>query len=186
MPLQAIERSQSDLVGQAQELYELQGLPPLLVSFFFHSRGGTVKKERRLELARDLARICAERLPATPGPCLTIERGPRLNQNLPEEISFILVQRIERGRGSWTCSEGGMVHQDARKLLQERIDEKAGKLLTYRERCDGCWLLLVAEAHNPSSFIEPDAASLEHTYQSPFERTYFLNFFGGQPVRLST
>jgi hypothetical protein len=79
-----------------------------------------------------------------------------------------------------------MVLEDTRELFQNDIREKARLLPRYLERCDRCWLVLAADAARPSSFIEPNQASLAHTYESPFERTYFLDCSQGRPVQLAT
>ena len=79
-----------------------------------------------------------------------------------------------------------MVIEDARQLLQNAINEMASKLDSYLVRCNRCWLLLAADAFRPSNFIEIDKATRSHTYESPFERTYFLNCFDGDPILLQT
>jgi hypothetical protein len=79
-----------------------------------------------------------------------------------------------------------MVLEDARSLIQETIAAKARKLPAYLEKCRSCWLVLVADAAQPSSFIEIDEATALHMFKSPFERTYFLNRFDNKVLLLRT
>jgi hypothetical protein len=79
-----------------------------------------------------------------------------------------------------------MVLEDAIEILQGAITRKAERLPAYLANCSTCWLLLVAHGASPSTFIEPDPASLEHVYFSPFQRTFLLRYFQGRVFALST
>jgi hypothetical protein len=108
-------------------------------------------------------------------------------RSLPPEVQEVRITRREDARRHhWTDRGAGMVLEDARQLLQDAINEKASMLPRYLTQCDRCWLLLAADAFRPSTYIEPDQNSLSHVYESPFERTYFLNCFHGAPMLLHT
>jgi hypothetical protein len=182
----AIERSQRRVAEIAREHAELRGLPPVFVSLVFANGQGAIAKARQLPLARRLASICAERFPRS-GERVEIERDYRELHYLPREIESLHIDRVsDRVRHHhWDTCEAGMVLGDARDLLQNEIRAKAPKLPDYLAQCDRCWLLLVADALEPSGFIEPSEESLAHVYESSFERTYFMNALH-PPVLLRT
>ena len=70
--------------------------------------------------------------------------------------------------------------------LQRIIDEKNSKQGRYRQRCDECWLLIVASGGRPSGLFEPSAETKNHLYHSLFERTYFIEAFSGAVIELTT
>jgi len=180
--MQELESIREDVVAEAQENCELRGLPPLLVDVGFANHGPLPKAPRR-DLGRVLACVAAQRIPDA-GESNEIE--PRaFRRELPAEVNRLSITRLPNGhRHRWTFLEAGMVQVDTRALFQEAIFEKALLLEKYLRRCDRCWLLLAANALRPSSFIDPDEASVRHRYESPFDRTYFLSCFGGPAVRL--
>jgi hypothetical protein len=66
------------------------------------------------------------------------------------------------------------VQMDFIPQLQRTINEKNSKHGRYRQRCDECWLLIVASGGRPSGLFEPSAETKNHLYQSLFERTFFM------------
>lgn len=182
-PLQALESIRNAVLEQARELCELRGLPPLFVSVDFDLRR-VIPADRQYLIARKLAHLCADFLPSK-GKLFELKREPLEPKLLPGEIRGLHIARTGRSH-HWTDIEVGMVLEDARQLLQNAINEKATKMDLYLRRCSRCWLLLSADAFRPSNFIEIDEVTRSHTYESPFERTYFLNCFDGNPIRLRT
>jgi hypothetical protein len=171
--MQALESIRKDVVAEAQKDCELRGLPPLLVDVRF-AHHGHLQGARRRDLAHELAGLVAQRVPPEASR-VVVERRPFVRE-LPPEVYELSIARLPPHRSHrWTILEAGMVEEDTRALFQQAMSEKALLFGSYRRRCDRCWLLLVAEALRPSSFIEPDEASIHHHYESPFERTYFLS-----------
>jgi hypothetical protein len=182
-PLQALESNREAVLKQAREMCELDDLPPLFVCVDF-DLCTPIPAGRRSLIAHKLFQLCADFLPSEGAP-VELKRESLNSKFLPREIRELHIQRIGR-RHHWTDIEAGMVLEDARQLLQNAINEKASKLDSYLRRCNRCWLLLTADAFRPSNFIDIDEATRSHTYESPFEKTYFLNCFDGDPIRLQT
>ena len=171
--IQAMEGDADEIAAIAQEQAELRGLPPVHVSLFFEL-SGHLKKKERLELGRALARFVSRYIPEKNGR-LELEYFDR-REGHPPEVDLIHITRNEHlDHHHWHRVQAGWVMQDVRVHLQEAIDEKACKLASYRESCEECWLLIVANGDRPSSAIQPDDPSLAHRYNSPFERTYFMS-----------
>ena len=151
------------------------------------THGGLIPTNRRPDLARRLAAICAERLPAA-GDYPLIRRDFREIDYLPPEVESILIhRRTESRRGHlWTFGDVGMVREDIRGEIQAAIDGKTERFPKYLEQCARCWLLLAVDPSHPSGFMDPDEESLAHEYVSPFDRSYFLSGFSGSARRLNT
>jgi hypothetical protein len=86
----------------------------------------------------------------------------------------------------WSVTESGWVKMDFVAELQRTIDDKNSKYGVYRKRCDECWLLIVASGGRPSGLFEPSVETKSHVYRSQFERTFFMEAFGGTVVELTT
>jgi hypothetical protein len=103
-------------------------------------------------------------------------------------IDTVFIHRYDEfaATARWVAPRAGSVLADCVDLLQSAIDDKAPKFHGYREHCDECWLLLVADSSKPSASIHPSDKSLAHSYVSPFDRTYFLDFGMGTVHQLKT
>lgn len=172
-PLQAIESQTDEIISLAQEHAELRGLPEIHATFLFNLRH-TLKKKERLNLAREITRAIYNKLKdkkdVKPSQYLEIRRP-----NSPEHVSSIRFIKVEEEFGHfWRCARAGWVVEDCKTLFQDTINKKSDKLPTYLKHCKECWLLMVAKT-KPSGFIHPNQKSLDHIYNSPFNRTYFLD-----------
>jgi hypothetical protein len=184
-PLQAFESQIDEIVSLAQEHAELRGMAPVHVGLFF-SLTHSLTKEKRLALARAIARFIYENLPRESG-SLTLEYDTEHKGDIPEGLDLAIITRSEHGkRHHWQSSEAGQAVRDCREILQSAIDDKADKITNYLKVCDACWLLVASDGLKPSSFIHADQISREYTYSSPFERTYFLDSGCGDLMLLRT
>lgn len=172
-PLQAVESQVDKIIARAAELANESGMPPVDVSLFHNDS---------LEIQEREIRYIAEQLFAFVQRCLpevgqSVEwqyyDGRRCGQ--PQQFDQIWISRKYAKCPLWKSFKAALVQQECRSLFQAAIDEKATRLSAYLEKCSECWLLLSANALKPSGSIHPGDPSLEHIYQSPFARTFFLD-----------
>lgn len=72
--------------------------------------------------------------------------------------------------------------------LQTCIDEKNEKYKEYIDNCDECWLLIVADRRNPAQNFDINFSyeTADHTYQSKFAKTFYLELTHKRLVELRT
>lgn len=179
----AHEQDADHVLRMTQELAELRALPVAHVTVLF-AQDDPIPKRSRLALAKALVQATHDHLPDDKShvriECWRLQelRG----------VESMHIYRDDRFKGSrrWFAARAGWVVSDCVQLIQDAIDNKAGKYSGYRKHCDACWLLLVADSFRPSATIHPDERSLAHEYNSPFERTYFLDYGMGRLHTLRT
>jgi len=181
---QAVEATKESITVAAREYAENWDLPPVHVTLFFtlqrHLGNNMVQN-----LAQRVAHIVRDYMPPVGG-SVKIEYVDGRHKGQPIEVDLILINRVHPvDRHEWIWMEMGEPRRDAIQLIQQAIDEKSPKLGDYLRSCDECWLLIVAPSFKPSGMIHPDARSLSHSYNSPFSRTYFLDYGRGSVATLS-
>ena len=83
-----------------------------------------------------------------------------------------------------TVAMGGLGDSQHAGLIQEAINKKAQKLEGYRQLGgDETWLLVVGSSYTGGALDISDAE--ENVYTSPFDRTIFLECFGGECVDIA-
>lgn len=175
-PLRAIESQTDDILASAQEHAELRGMRPVQATFRF-ARYSTLKKAQRTEIARSIANtvheVVLEMDDSQPFSSTVMRRSedPRLPAAL---VSAHITLLPPESRHFWRCARAGWAVEDCVDLIQHAIDEKAKLYQSYLAQCQECWLLMVAELR-PSSFIHPDQQTLDHVFQGPFGRAYFMD-----------
>ena len=175
--VRAREANESLVAALAQRSAESRGCPPLLV-FVDLSLNAAITKPRLKALADELADLVLSHLPDA-GEC--VEMGlewPRLSL-LPVELVTLRAARPGRIRtGIWQPSRVGIVPFDFRDTLQREVSSKDGKVSTYLQRCDECWLLVVATGDVPSAFVDVNGGVQDAVFQFSFQRAFFLDAFG--------
>jgi hypothetical protein len=68
--------------------------------------------------------------------------------------------------------------------IQDLIQEKNARLSRYLQKCESCWLLLVADGFKASGSIDLGAAVPHHAFRSSFDRIFILQVFGSELLRL--
>ena len=86
----------------------------------------------------------------------------------------------------WSIPDSGWVQTDFVDELQQAIDHKNRRFLSYMNRCDECWLLVTASGGRPSGFLQPSEETRSHTYRSSFAKTILMESFGDLLVELVT
>lgn len=177
-----IESTQDRILDHACWEAERMGPPPAHVTLFFNLRRPINDWRSRRRIGDAVARVVASNMPPD-GESIDLERRPEQ----PTEVDLILVnRRYCHAPGRWEWLAAGAVEKDVVDVIGERITAKAKKFSTYRDACDECWLLLVADSFRNSGKLEFGERCLSHVFTSPFTRTYILDFGRGQPYRLRT
>lgn len=60
------------------------------------------------------------------------------------------------------------------KFLSLAMYKKNYKVSTYKQKCDVCWLLVVADRNFPSSFFDPDVETKNYIYNCDFEKAFCM------------
>jgi len=184
-PLQAREHEIDNILVVAKEHAELRGMPPVHVTFIF--RGGQnntrgLDKQTRLNLGREITKAVNKNLPQE-NESVKITYPDTGKRGFPEEITHVFLNRYGK-QHKWTYCEAVESLFDCRGVLQQAIDAKANKLLSYKNtrHLTECWLLIVANGLRHSGSFAINEPERNHTYSSPFDRTYFLNYSDPQPL----
>jgi hypothetical protein len=176
----AMESEWESVLREAESLAATR-VPPLDVAVHFNATA-RVNKANRREIAEALVSAVSSRLPAPSEQLRVVNtwRGP-----LPESVHSIHVYRSERGTDHlWSVLDGGMGKTECSSEIQSAVSRKERRLSQCLEKCDRCWLLIVASGSEPSSFFEPDACTRAMVYVSGFERVFFLNSFSKRHFEL--
>jgi hypothetical protein len=180
--LQESERAQ--ITARARALAEASGMPVVNVAVHFND-SVPVSKTDRDTIASGLIELVSKNLPNSDA-SVTVEVWREPNNPLPWIRSVRLFRADFLTKHHWSVPDSGWVQMDFIPQLQRTINEKNSKHGRYRQRCDECWLLIVASGGRPSGLFEPSAETKNHLYQSLFERTFFMEAFGGALVELTT
>jgi hypothetical protein len=179
-PQQSIEATKEAITVTARTYSECLQLPPARVSLFFCLQV-PLRSNRRQEIAQRVAQVVHDNMPPE-GESVQLEcRIGGLGGQLIA-VDAIHINRVHPVvRHQWTWPESGV---NAVPLFEAAIKKKTTKLDDCLQKCDECWLLIVAPSFKPSGMIHPDKESLAHNYASPFSRTYFLDFGYGRLFQL--
>jgi hypothetical protein len=181
--LQSREAAETRIIQIAEKYVQEAALPDVYVSLFFNLIWLPERKQEE-RIAQAVAQTVIDNLPPE-GKSVWVTY--QLHSGQPIEVDLIGIHRInDFGDKRWSSHEAGQPVKDAIKRIQESIDSKERKLRSCLQKCDECWLLIVAPSWTPAGMIHPDAASLEHTYSSSFTRIYFLNHSYGTVTQLIT
>ena len=77
------------------------------------------------------------------------------------------------------------MNEDFAAHLQQVIDGKNAKAPAYRAKCDECWLVVVADWRGPSAFFEMSDKMSDDSYNTVFDRVYFVAGYSGRVVALN-
>lgn len=172
IPLRQFEARKDEIVESAEQKAINSKLPPLYVSVHF---GRTVAKERKMGAAEDLFQIVKNNCPPEGG---SIELD--FNDSIPDEFHAIHIHSIPGTKKHfWQRPDASWINSDFSGQLQNIILAKAGKLPRYLERCSKCWLVIAALGVTGSSLYEFSDPMGQHSYNSPFEKVFFLDAFSG-------
>ncbi len=177
------ESEQIGVVRAACSQLEEAGVEPLNVAVHFASQTN-ITKRHRAALSSRIASLVSERVPTSEGTAMLLNG---FDGSFPESVLAIRVSRVSvSARHHWSVPMSGYLRPDFVDDLQARITAKARRHKSYRRAIERCWLLVVANGFAPSSLFDPSGPALSHVYESPFERTFFLEAFSGRRFELQT
>ena len=172
-PMKREESEGQAMVDEARSLYEKRGLPNLHVSVFLGARPAFTRQNRKT-FAAALAELVAANIPAA-NDLAELENGWDAADVFPFEIHSVSILRHPvLTRNYWTVPQAGWILENFPQLLQEKIAKKEASIRGYDADCTALWLLVVAEHRGPSSFFAPSGATLARSYDSSFDRVFFL------------
>ncbi len=168
----------------ASSRYESRGLPPVWVNVLWSLRD--LDTSRVPELANALADLVEVHLPEEDGEVAIKPPHPAW-LSLPPEVSFLSIRRKKiLSRNLWAPARGASVPTLKPLDLQKRIEEKDGKITSYRQKCSQVWLLIVANGFEPSTFGELAPEIEEFSFETNFDRVFFLHHADELVVELTT
>ncbi len=119
-----------------------------------------------MQIARKIAEMVRSHLPPA-NAIAGLENDFETLQECPEMVSFISIARLDGlVENSWTVADVGLLQENIMADIQERLAEKQLKLKKYKSHCQVNHLLIVASGRAPSSFFDPDNATLSTEYES--------------------
>jgi hypothetical protein len=160
------------VVSNARQMAIDVELPPLHVTVHF---SGTVKKKRERTVTESLFGIVKDSCGAE-GTHVELD----WNNSIPHEFRAIRLRRIPGCKKHfWKYIEASPIYTNFSDQLQRTISSKAEKFPEYAKRCDRCWLVIVALGLSGSSFYEFSGEMAKDSYESPFEKVFFLEGSSG-------
>ncbi len=183
--MRAGENKEDKVLRLASSRYEASGLPPVWVNVLW-SLQNRPTASRVHELANDLAVLVEACLSEQGGEVAIKHRHPAWG-SLPPEVSYLSIRSNEIfSTNLWVSTRGAFIPTLTPFDLQKRIEEKEGKITSYRQKCSQVWLLIVANGFESSTFGELAPEIQEFSFETSFDRVFFLHHADEFVVELST
>lgn len=172
------EGNEEQTLREGERLCEVRGLPPMCIDVAF-DENFTLWSRRVDPLVETVVGLVAARIPEPPAISRLIEHDWfSWPDPVPEEIDTIHIDRPpEITRHFWTTARASIVGELDPAIIQTSIERKRSRYTACRRRCESVWLLVVAEGDAPSSCVDLTSVAKSHTYDSPFDRIFFLEAF---------
>jgi hypothetical protein len=162
-------------VEQAWQLFRSQGGPALYVTVFF-------VPDRPLSKSRAyaLGPILAHAVATTRVPTSVHDPSVRVDiRLLPSEVASISVAgSVNATDELWHRTISGWVAPIERSHIDAEIARKAKRLPSIREKCSTAWLIIVNDGFRGSAMCELSADAQTFQFNSPFDRTLWLDSAG--------
>lgn len=145
-----------------------------------------VPLQRKKELARIVSKLLLSNLPK-PYEHSNISFQTLNDYTFPLEISSILIFNLPSLKENiWDFSRGGFVDDNISQNIQSTINPKNVKYKSYKNNCDFCNLLIVADNFSPTGFVELNIDDQNYIYKSYFENTFLFLVFDNKFYKLNT
>lgn len=184
--LQAQESISAKIVRHAQEIYRASSGQAARISVCFRP-GCDLRKLNRDRTATSLASFVTG---------LSLIEWKRVDwrpeesdAGLPDEISFIHALGVPSfDLAHWSVVRAGWAASLTIDAIQSRVDEKSSHLQSYRKIVTQNWLVVVADATNPSGLFDTSQDTSQQSalraVSSPFCRTFFYSYPGRALIEL--
>lgn len=169
---------------RAEEACRANGLLHFQVNVNFHP-GRRLEPSRESDFVSELAQLIQRNLPNV-GEKIHLSSTPRSVDLPPEEVISVSIHHPSNlDEQSYVLpSYGGVSKKYTLRELQEEINRKERKVLTYRQLCPQVWLLVAGGQILPSTWIDlPDGIN-EHKFQSSFDKVFFLHDYRSEIIEL--
>lgn len=183
--LGAQENVENIALWLASQHYAHRGFPLVEVQVFwnFHEKPS---KGTLPQFVPMLSELVARHLP-WPGDETTIRYPHWAWRQLPREIvSLTISRRRVMQKNFWVSVRSGVVPELTPADFYEIIGKKESKLSYYRQNCAQVWLLIVANGFEPSTHCDLAPEIESFRFETNFDRVFFLHYFDGFVVELST
>ncbi len=183
IPDQASESMRKRVIDRARAIYVSRSLPPVLASFFLNDRIHIEKREVE-RIATQLVDLVAQSIPAIGAKC-QIPTGWDDLRELPSVVHEVSVHRIASVTETFFSNPGSTwVPQLTREDVQRTLTSKDGKCPAYLTKCDEVWLLINADMETMATWFQIEPEVLDETFETPFDRVYLVQHFGGRATAL--
>ena len=160
------------VLNNAKRMCIKEKIPPLHVGIIFTN---SISKNREKFITEELFKIIKNNYPTERG---TVDIDNGINSHIPNEFYSIIISNITGVKSHfWDSVEASSVVTNFSDQLQNTIDRKAKRLKEYLKKCDRCWLVITALGNNSSSFYEYSKDMEKSSYNSPFEKVFFMEAF---------
>lgn len=175
------EERKDRIIENAKQFVIKNNIPPIHITVMFSE---SIEKEREGILTIELIKAVINNYPAK-GEMNDVEGWEDGGKVLPDEIKHIYIANIPGYKNHvWHFMEVWCPETDFTEQLQSEIDRKSEKVANYLKKCDECWLIVSALGFSRSTAFKPSKEMLEHIYNSPFERVFFVEAFSRDIVEL--
>lgn len=171
IPIKQQEERKEKIIEKAKRFIVENNLPPIHVIVMF---SGSIEKCREEILSLELIKTVVNNYPVA-GEIKHIEGWEDDGQVLSSEIKRVSLANIPGQKTHiWHFMEVWCAETDFSEYLQAWIDRKSKKYTKYLENCDECWLVVSALGFSRSTAFWPSREMIEHIYNSPFKRLFFM------------
>ncbi len=183
--LGAKENVENIALSLASQAYEHRRLPPVDVHVLWSFHEKLTKRELP-QFVPTLSEFVARHLPE-PGDEVAIRYPHWAERQLPPKIVSLTISRRRTMEDNfWVSDRGGSVPELVPADFYEFIGKKESKLSSYRQNCIQVWLLVVANGFEPSTHCSLAPGIERFRFETNFDRIFFLHYFDGFVVELST
>ncbi len=198
-PQQAIEGTQNKILKKAQIICNKTNIPPVIAHVIFDNkkRFNSESVLETINFKREEINYISSELAS----CIIQYYNKNSNKKESSELftlncdieginKVFINLGIQQGKSvlkthQWKSVSPGWPRKDFIKEMQERINEKNKKHFEYLEKCQECWLLIVADRSKPSQSFQINQATKQYTYESYFNTVFYFEIMEKDLTRLS-
>jgi len=164
---------QGKILKKASIICAAKKLVPLLVQVSFSSSNLQYRRKDIERISGGLADLVVNTCSENQSEEKIVLNKNNFSGNLPE-IRRIYIRKGIAGGNRWQAVSAAWVRREFSKEIQKCLDKKNPHYQRYRQFCDSCWLLIVADRAIPSQCFQTDKNTEQYIYSSSFDRTFFL------------
>lgn len=180
--LQVQENERTLLVAESLALYERMKLPCIEVRISFGAQTSFNKKNRE-EFAERISFLISSNVPIDQS-WVRLENKFNDPNTFPCEIDSISIARYGHTKNFWSIPGAGWVQEDFVSELQLLIDRKNRLVTNFNQHCNFHWLVVVLEGMTDSTLFDPSDRTLNHIYESKYDKIFLLDRFRAKGYEL--